>query len=138
VGQLAEAYEEPTKALSDEMVGALQRYSWPGNVRELGNAIEHAFVFAQNGCLTVADLPEAIRGPAGQDHPPACESAAVPSNGHGVVPLHVAERRLIRQALHTTQGNQTQAATLLEVERHRLSRMIDRHGLREFAKSLSA
>jgi transcriptional regulator with GAF, ATPase, and Fis domain len=47
----------------------------------------------------------------------------------GVVPLEVAERRLLTEALKSTQGNQALAARLLQVERRRLYRMIRRFGL---------
>jgi len=137
VEQLGRTYGEPAKALADDLVRALEQYPWPGNVRELRNAIEHAFVFAENGRLTAADLPETVRGYAAVDDAHACESGPAACDGRTVVPLRVAEKHLIKRALRATRGNRARAALLLEVERHRLSRMIRRHGLQDLAKSLS-
>ena len=49
-------------AISAQALARLMAYDWPGNVRELENAIEHACVLAQGGVLTVAHLPEHLRG----------------------------------------------------------------------------
>jgi DNA-binding NtrC family response regulator len=38
----------------------LLAYSWPGNVRELDNVINRARILAENGCITVADLPASL------------------------------------------------------------------------------
>jgi transcriptional regulator with GAF, ATPase, and Fis domain len=37
----------PAKAFSPQALGALEQYSWPGNVRELGQAVERAFILAE-------------------------------------------------------------------------------------------
>jgi DNA-binding NtrC family response regulator len=37
----------PAKALSPQAVGMLEQYSWPGNVRELRQAVERAFILAE-------------------------------------------------------------------------------------------
>lgn len=39
---------------------ALEGYAWPGNVRELENAVRHACTFAENGTITLDDLPAKI------------------------------------------------------------------------------
>lgn len=128
--QQAEMYQELTKLLSSDAKAALEAYSWPGNIRELRNVIEHAFVFSKGDLLTAADLPEVVRN-ATTNH-----RSNGKRNGHGrIVPLEVAERCLITRALRATNGNQTRAAELLGVERHRLSRMVRRHGLRALARA---
>jgi DNA-binding protein Fis len=50
------------------------------------------------------------------------------------VPLDTAERELIRRALRVTGGNQTRAASLLAIERHRLHRFIVRFGLESLVR----
>jgi two-component system response regulator HydG len=40
----------------------LLKYNWPGNIRELENVIEHAFVIESESLISVASLPDAIRG----------------------------------------------------------------------------
>jgi DNA-binding NtrC family response regulator len=131
----AALYEEPVKRLSPDVKAALRSHAWPGNVRELRNVIEHALVFAGGECVTVADLPEVVRQ-AAQDHRSNGHSKnAHRKNGQSggaerrVVPLAVAEKSMIERALDATSWNQTQAAELLGVERHRLGRLIRRHAL---------
>jgi transcriptional regulator with PAS, ATPase and Fis domain len=47
-------------------------------------------------------------------------------------PLAEVERQLIARALLQTEGNQSAAARLLKVERHRLRRLIQRHDLQDY------
>lgn len=43
--------------------------------------------------------------------------------------LEQAEKRHVQEALRATQGNMTEAAKLLGIERRTLYRMIERHGI---------
>ncbi len=49
---------KPIEKVSQEAMSALEAYHWPGNVRELENTIERAVILAQEGALTLQDLPE--------------------------------------------------------------------------------
>ena len=101
------------------------RHDWPGNVRELLNAVEHALVFCRGDVLTPADLPAEVRG----------EGRAPVRRTAGIVPLRDAERELIRRTLRRTNGNQSRAAALLDVERTRLHRRIVRYGLEDLIRA---
>ena len=125
-------YGSPVKAFSDEALAAMERYPWLGNVRELRNAVERAVTLAEGDLLSLSDLPERMRRPDND----RSSNRLYPQGD--IPPLHVVERRLIDQALRATHGNLSQAAQLLEVERHRLSRMIRRHGLGSLIKALRA
>ncbi|MBU0678248.1 MAG: sigma-54 dependent transcriptional regulator [Verrucomicrobia bacterium] len=46
--------------ITDEARAALIKYDWPGNVRELINVIERAILLADNGVITLHDLPDTI------------------------------------------------------------------------------
>ncbi len=48
--------------LSRDAVEALTKYSWPGNVRELRNALERTLVLSSGSEISLADLPEEVRG----------------------------------------------------------------------------
>jgi DNA-binding NtrC family response regulator len=52
-------------ALDDEAWSALEHYFWPGNFRELSAVIEQVSETALDGRVTLADLPEALRGYGG-------------------------------------------------------------------------
>src|SRR5204863_4458931 len=97
----------------------LRQYDWPGNVRELQNAIERAVVLAESDWILPEDLPESIT----EAHPPATTSPM--EFHHGV---REAKRRLIQAALEEADGNHSEAARLLGVNRtylHRLVRNLD-------------
>jgi transcriptional regulator with PAS, ATPase and Fis domain len=117
----ADLYGEPCKRLAPVVAAAFQAYGWPGNIRELRNAIEHSLVLSSSSEIELADLPPALQCAARR----ACHPA-----GRRVIPLRDIERIMLRRALRAAQGNKTLAAEMLGVERHRLTRMIARHGLR--------
>lgn len=126
LSQLSEFYEEPEKTFAKESLDALQMYDWPGNIRELTNAIEHAYVLGEEEVLTVKDLPESVRSVVTEIHAP--EDAEFPT-------LAGTERALLIRSLREAKGNQTQAARLLDIDRHRLARMLRRYKLETMSKS---
>jgi transcriptional regulator of acetoin/glycerol metabolism len=80
-------------------------YPWPGNVRELKSVIEYAFVIAEAGLVDVEHLPpqfaQSDAGAAGR---------MLPAGGS-------TEKTELIEALRRTNGNQTQAARLLGINR---------------------
>lgn len=49
-----------------EVIEALKNYNWPGNVRELQNVVERAASLAENGVITLRQLPAGLLAPASQ------------------------------------------------------------------------
>ena len=121
---LAEGSNVYPRAINDIAQDAMQqmlKYSWPGNVRELQNAIDHAFVTAEGGCLTVLDLPSEIRTPT--------SSTSNASIKEPLTPEQQAERDQILEALRQTRGNKTQAAKLLGYSRVTLWKKLQQFGI---------
>jgi DNA-binding NtrC family response regulator len=48
--------------------------------------------------------------------------------------MEAAERRLVARALLAFNGNQTRTAAALAIERHRLHRIVVRHGLEDLTR----
>ena len=103
-----------TRAAMDRLTA----YEWPGNVRQLENEIRRAIVLA-DGTIDLPHLspeigPSATRRAIGLD-----------------VREHVnsLEAKLVKQALDSVGGNQTQAAKLLGLSRFGLQKMMKRLGL---------
>jgi len=46
--------------LSKEVLTKIKNYSWPGNIRQLENAMVYAVNMAQNGLITINNLPDEI------------------------------------------------------------------------------
>jgi len=122
---------------------AMLQYRWPGNVRELQNVVERAVILSEHGRPITAvalGLPEASGqgtlpfgvepsfdfAPAPE---PAVAEAAGPGRGAGeagsavsvtapdgtVLSIATLEKHAIRAALLQTDGNRTQAASLLGI-----------------------
>jgi transcriptional regulator with PAS, ATPase and Fis domain len=121
--EFAQFYHEPVKILATQVQNVLFQYDWPGNVRELRNAMERAFLFCNDRTIDLAHLAGEIREGAHCSSPRGANIVApMPS-------LAEAERTLIARALKASKGNQSETSRVLSVERHRLRRLIARHGL---------
>jgi two-component system response regulator AtoC len=121
--------EKPLLDLAPDAMDALLTYDWPGNVRELRTAIEHGVVMATGPRITLRDLPMAVRQAASTV--PARSISAAQAFGEKASPLdlHETKRRLIMQALATTNGNVTAAAKKLGISRRTLHRKINEMNL---------
>ncbi|MDX2086926.1 MAG: sigma-54 dependent transcriptional regulator [Kofleriaceae bacterium] len=99
-------------------------YEWPGNVRELGNCIERAVALAKFEELQVEDLPEKIRVRETR------RSAAMSgSDRPEMLTLEEIERRHVLRVLEACEGNRTDAAKVLDLDRKTLYRKLLRWGV---------
>ena len=95
-----------TAALPPPVLRALMEHGWPGNVRELSNVVERLVLLAEDGRVSLDDLPAEVRsGGEGQDSP-----FRLPAEG---LVWDRVEADLLRQALERSQGNRAAAARLL-------------------------
>lgn len=94
-----------------EAAERLSAYLWPGNVRELANVIRRIVVLDDGAEVTVAMLPESVRGPVGR----ADAGAARPTPAGSIAPYRMQERRIIEEALSAFGGNIARAAAALEI-----------------------
>jgi two-component system, NtrC family, response regulator AtoC len=117
--------EKPLLELTADAMNALLSYRWPGNVRELRTAIEHGVVMARGSKLTLRDLPPNVRGATGAALPGGVTPAKAFGEKSSALDLHETEKRLIMQALATTNGNITKAAQKLGISRRTLHRKIN-------------
>ncbi len=107
------------RGFSNESLDLLWGYSWPGNVRELENSIARAVAKTASSILTLEDF-DLPKETVAQETVP-------------LVPLAQAtaevEKKLIQQALAACDGNQTQAAKLLQISRQTLASKIKEYGI---------
>jgi len=110
------------QSISDSAIQRLLEYHWPGNVRELENVIERSMVLATNSILEAEDIK--------LDLAPKPRIAA---GTDGFLPegmtLDDFERSIIREALHRTNGNKSQAARLLGLTRNALRYRLSQMGI---------
>jgi len=119
------ANNKPLVDLTADAMDALLTYNWPGNVRELRTAIEHGVVMATGPKITLRDLPPAVRQAAGASLPRGISAAKAFGERSSPLDLHETEKKLIMQALATTNGNVTAAAKKLGISRRTLHRKIN-------------
>jgi two-component system NtrC family response regulator len=101
----------------------LKSYPWPGNVRELQNVIERA-VLLSDGHILRLDLALTDKKDLG-----VIPRSPLQSGKNLSELLDDAEKSLVSDALRKAEGNQTQAAKLLGLERSTLQYKIKKHHL---------
>jgi two-component system, NtrC family, response regulator AtoC len=133
----AKANEKKIVDLTAEAMNALLTYNWPGNVRELRTAIEHGVVMATGPRITLRDLPAAVRQAASTPLPRGISASKAFGEKSSPLDLHETERKLILQALATTNGNVTAAAKKLGISRRTLHRKINEMNAAKSAEETS-
>jgi len=126
------SYEAAPKVLTREVLEAFQSYSWPGNVRELQNVIEGAFALGRHpGRIVAEDIPvEILRGGAAKRLAQQSErGGSAPATEGGFPTLDQLMAEHIREALERERGVIRRAASLLGIDRHRLTRLMARFGI---------
>src|SRR5438046_5542875 len=123
--QFSKANNKEVGYLTSEGMNALLTSHWPGNVRELRTAIEHGVVMATGPKITPRDLPSALRQAAGAALPRGISASKAFGEKVSPLDLHETERKLILQALATTNRNVIAAAKTLGISRRTLHRKIN-------------
>jgi two-component system, NtrC family, response regulator HydG len=103
----AREMNRPLPVIQDAALRILTTYHWPGNVRELENLIQRLVVLTEGDRIDAVDLPAAMR---------FCVS---PNKGLNRTLVQV-ELDHIRDVLATVNGNKTQAARILGIDRKTL------------------
>lgn len=103
----AKEFDKPKPRFSDHALQVLRNYYWPGNVRELENVVQRLVVMNESSLIEVSDLPSLMRF-----------SALRGTGFHRT--LAELEAEYIRNVLASVDGNKTQAAKILGIDRKTL------------------
>lgn len=117
IGHFLEKHRTQAHAIttiSQETLDILMNYYFPGNVRELENIVQRALALARGSAFTPDLLPDEIRK-APREAP--------------LQTLEEVERQQIAKVLRATDGNRTQAAIILGIDRVSLWRKLKRHSM---------
>jgi len=115
-GRYAGELGKSVPQFSDQALQVLRGYHWPGNVRELENVIQRLIVMTDGGLIEVPDLPSLMRFSALQE-----------VGFHRT--LAEVEEEYIRNVLASVNGNKTQAAKILGIDRKTLREKLKLRGL---------
>jgi len=105
--------------IEPQAMARLLRYPWPGNARELQNAIQRGVILARNNVLTINELPPKVAGTGFSAA--RMLSEAVDKR----LSLDQLERDYIRAVVEAVNGNKTEAASILRIDRKTLYRKLE-------------
>ncbi len=103
-------------AFSTAVIAALKAYDWPGNVRELESAIDSA-VQRCNGIVLLSDLPRDLRAIVGDLKNEVAVVGALVGNTEEMQTMEEVEDAHMQRVLRHCNGNKTQAARMLGLDR---------------------
>jgi len=121
LSRLNETSDLAPRRLSRAAVRRLRSHSWPGNVRELANAVQRAFILADDE-IDATSLPTPLR----PQSPDSGEDGPVLRVRVGST-VAEAERRLILATLEECGGNKDRAARLLGISLKTLYNKLNRY-----------
>jgi two-component system response regulator PilR (NtrC family) len=120
--------------MNGQALRLLENYYWPGNVRELEHTIERAVALEKTDTIQPERLPEQIT-----NYNPAriASELELPADGMDLTAhLDQLEKTYVLEALQRTDGNQTNAASLLKMSVRSLRHLLDKHGIRELTAQM--
>ena len=121
VRKFADRMRKGVTGISSEAAKKLVEYDWPGNVRQLENSMERAVTLTRFEQITVEDLPDRI------SRYESSRMTIADVDSEHMLTLDQLEKRYIERVLKAAQGNKTQAAKLLGVDRRTLYRKLERY-----------
>jgi Nif-specific regulatory protein len=111
----------PHLSISKSAMDKMVQYDWPGNIRELRNAIERAVVMGNGKEILPQDLP--IR--TARANYPGLQVGLTLEKA-----LNRFKKEFIILNLRHTDGNRSQAAKVMDIQRTYLSRLISKYDLK--------
>jgi transcriptional regulator with PAS, ATPase and Fis domain len=122
IGRFARQADKPVRGITSEAAEKLLAYEWPGNVRELQNCIERAVALTRLDQIVVDDLPERVR-----DYR-STELVVPMEDGAQLMSLDDLTQAYVVRVLRAVNGNKTQAAEVLGLDRRTLYRRLRGYG----------
>jgi two-component system nitrogen regulation response regulator NtrX len=117
------------KRMTQGAMDVLQRYRWKGNIRELRNTVERLYIMTGGDTIDVADLPSAVRSPAGIVAPRvAAAGDAEPAKAGTLREFKdSAERTYLVQKLRENGWNISKTAEAIDTPRSNLYKKLEQY-----------
>lgn len=110
----AAEYSRPVPEFADNALGIFREYPWPGNVRELANMVKSLVIMTDGRTIDVPDLPALMR-------------YSINASLDTTRTLDEVESEYIMRVLESVNGNKTQAAAILGIDRKTLREKLKKH-----------
>ncbi len=117
-------YGKTIREIDPRAMQLIESYDYPGNIRELENLIERIVVLDKKGKITVADLPDNVRG---TEEDPLIEEVSFDQGLNSLVEEY--EKKLIIKALAENNNNKFQTAKMLNMNRSTFMSKIKKYGI---------
>jgi transcriptional regulator with GAF, ATPase, and Fis domain len=124
VKRFSKENRKPIEGVSREAMDQLVKYDYPGNIRELENILERAAVISRGTTLTAGDLP------FGGLKPDEVNEETDGGTGTLREALETLERRMVKNAMEESGGNQSRAADSLGLSERMLRYKLKKHKLK--------
>jgi two-component system, NtrC family, response regulator AtoC len=133
-------FKKSVRGITDETRNLILSHNWPGNVRELRNTIERGMILEEESYLRSMYLPFSVGESNGRtifEHTSPVDGGRKLPNGRALPRLYIPEggtsleeleHSMVELAMNQANGNQTNAARLLDISRDAL-----RYKLKKFA-----
>jgi len=113
--------------IDDDALEVLKNYQWPGNVRELRNIVERTIAICQHDVITVTDVETSLAMQSGKQDIWDGQSSFTGKTLKEI--KETAEKSAIKEAIKRNQGNISQTARELKIERSNLYKKINQFGI---------
>jgi two-component system nitrogen regulation response regulator NtrX len=116
IQQFCQENGKPVKLVSPEAISVLQTHDWPGNVRELRNIVERLVIMVESDIIDAPNVFSAIRidqQQAKHERPTSLRDM-----------MDEYEKKLVMMELEANEGNVSQTAKNLSVDRANLYRKL--------------
>jgi len=119
------AFNKRIPGFTEKSLAVLSRYHWPGNIRELENLIERIVVLStEDELIDIKDIPLEVLLNSEQEPE---ESEYQKS---GLIKIREEfEKRVVSNVLEAVQGNQSEAAKILKINRNTLIQKARQFGI---------
>jgi len=118
--EFAEKFDTKFTCISEQAKKALMEHTWTGNIRELKNLIERGVLIGKGPEMTAQDLGFSETKSKGSPSPlPDRPYPLIPPEGMDLSQaMQAFEKFYIDAAYHMAEGNESQAAKLLDINHH--------------------
>lgn len=121
VEQFCEENGKPVKSVSPDAISILENHSWPGNVRELRNIVERLIIMVDSQAIDANHVLSAVQIGSQQVHREASKPLKDMVDEY--------EKKLIMAELDASDGNVSQTAKNLNIDRANLYRKLRAWGI---------